>query len=129
MRRGRAVILTGLMAPALAGAIGSASQHGGGPLPVVVIPMGAVDGAGEAAAESGGWPTGQELDQGRALAGSTGESIPADADAGCVPGAPVRDYDVVAIAVDITLNRYGDHDPDGRMYALAGDVDAIRAAE
>lgn len=47
----------------------------------------------------------------------------------CPADAPVRRYDVVALAVDITLNRYLDHDPDGRMYALASDEGRIRAEE
>jgi len=47
----------------------------------------------------------------------------------CPAGAPVRRYDVVALAVDITVNRYGDHDPQGRMYALADHVAAVRAQE
>ena len=52
-----------------------------------------------------------------------------DGSAGCSDGAPVRGVRLVALAVDITLNRYGDHDPDGRMYALASDVECVRAAE
>lgn len=45
----------------------------------------------------------------------------------CPRGAPVRAYEVSALAVDITLNRYGDHDPQGRMYALRNHVGAVRA--
>ena len=47
----------------------------------------------------------------------------------CPVEAPVKEYDVVAIRVDITLNRWGDHDPEGYMYALAESVPAIRAQE
>ncbi|MGH9283239.1 MAG: multicopper oxidase domain-containing protein, partial [Acidimicrobiales bacterium] len=47
----------------------------------------------------------------------------------CPEGAPVRRYDVAAIAVDITLNRYLDHDPDGRMYVLESEVGRVRAEE
>jgi FtsP/CotA-like multicopper oxidase with cupredoxin domain len=47
----------------------------------------------------------------------------------CPSGAKARRYDVVALAVDITVNRYGDHDPQGRMYALADQVGAVRAQE
>jgi hypothetical protein len=47
----------------------------------------------------------------------------------CPRNAPVRRYDVVALAVDITINRYGDHDPQGRMYALAPQVQRVRAQE
>ena len=42
---------------------------------------------------------------------------------------PTRTYDVVAINVDIAIDRTGDHDPFGFMYALASRVPAIRAFE
>ena len=49
---------------------------------------------------------------------------------GCLSGGPVdRSYDVTAIDVDITTNRYGDHDPQGHMYALTDAIPAIRAEE
>ncbi len=47
----------------------------------------------------------------------------------CEPGALVRAYDVAAITVDITLNRYLDHDPKGRMYVLEEDLAWVRAEE
>jgi hypothetical protein len=47
----------------------------------------------------------------------------------CPNGAALRQYDVRAISVDIPLNRYGDHDPLGIMYALSSEVPAIRAQE
>jgi FtsP/CotA-like multicopper oxidase with cupredoxin domain len=34
----------------------------------------------------------------------------------CPAGAPVKTFDIAAIDVDITLNRFGDHDPSGKMY-------------
>ncbi|GIH06909.1 hypothetical protein Rhe02_49760 [Rhizocola hellebori] len=43
--------------------------------------------------------------------------------------APSRTYDVVALNVDIVVNRFGDHDPYGFMYALADKEDDVRAAE
>ncbi|HVR89284.1 MAG TPA: hypothetical protein VHG53_07035 [Candidatus Limnocylindria bacterium] len=49
--------------------------------------------------------------------------------AACVAGAAVRAYEVSAIAVDITYNRYLDHDPQGRMYVLDEDVSRVRAEE
>jgi hypothetical protein len=49
--------------------------------------------------------------------------------AACERGAPIRGYRVAALAVDITLNRYLDHDPAGRMYALEEDVPRIRQEE
>ena len=33
------------------------------------------------------------------------------------------------IDVDIPLNRWGDHDPAGKMYALTSQIPAIRAEE
>ncbi len=39
---------------------------------------------------------------------------------------PARTYDVVAINVRIPYNRWGDHDPDGMMYALASDESAYK---
>ncbi|HEX2728595.1 MAG TPA: hypothetical protein VHM16_02505, partial [Rubrobacteraceae bacterium] len=38
----------------------------------------------------------------------------------CPVSAPVKTFDVTAIDVDITLNRFGDHDPAGKMYVLTG---------
>jgi hypothetical protein len=46
----------------------------------------------------------------------------------CTDGGPVKNFDVHAINVDITLNRYFDHAP-GFMYALAANIPAIRAFE
>jgi len=47
----------------------------------------------------------------------------------CPSQAPVKSFDVQAIDVDIPLNRFGDHDPLGKMYALTKDIPAIRAEE
>jgi len=47
----------------------------------------------------------------------------------CRAGAPARRYDLAVIAVDITLNRYLDHDPQGRMYVLEDDVARVRDEE
>jgi FtsP/CotA-like multicopper oxidase with cupredoxin domain len=47
----------------------------------------------------------------------------------CTRGAPIRSYDIDAINVDITLNRYLDHDPEGRMYVLSEDVERVRSEE
>src|SRR6185295_12029632 len=46
----------------------------------------------------------------------------------CTAGGPVKEFDIHAINVDITLNRYFDHAP-GFMYALAANIPAIRAFE
>jgi hypothetical protein len=47
---------------------------------------------------------------------------------GCAT-APQRTYDVHAINVDITVDRFGDHDPFGYMYVLADHEDEVRAQE
>ncbi|MEP7177801.1 MAG: multicopper oxidase domain-containing protein, partial [Pseudonocardiales bacterium] len=47
----------------------------------------------------------------------------------CPAGAPVRTYDVQTINVNIPLNRFGDHDPKGRMYVLTNRIPAVRAQE
>lgn len=47
----------------------------------------------------------------------------------CGRGAPVRAYRAAAIEVDITVNRYLDHDPQGRMYVLEEDLERVRAEE
>jgi FtsP/CotA-like multicopper oxidase with cupredoxin domain len=47
----------------------------------------------------------------------------------CPSSAPVKSFDVQAIDVDIPLNRWGDHDPSGKMYVLTKDVAAVRAEE
>ena len=43
----------------------------------------------------------------------------------CPEGAPVRHYDVVAIQTDIVYNEAGWHDPEGRLYVLAEDEQAV----
>lgn len=47
----------------------------------------------------------------------------------CLDGGPVKEYDVHAIDVTITLNRWGDHVEDAYMYALEANVPAIRDFE
>ena len=47
----------------------------------------------------------------------------------CVAGSVTRTYAVTIIDVDIPLNRWGDHDPAGKMYALTSQIPAIRAEE
>ncbi|MEP7178483.1 MAG: multicopper oxidase domain-containing protein, partial [Pseudonocardiales bacterium] len=47
----------------------------------------------------------------------------------CPAGAPVRSYDVQSINVDMPLNRFGDHDPKGRMFVLTNRIAAVRAEE
>ncbi len=62
--------------------------------------------------------------------GAATSAASAAATPGCLSGGPVdRSFDVAAIDVDITTNRYGDHDPGGHMYALTSAIPAIRAEE
>ena len=67
-----------------------------------------------------------EHDEGLALRPSDVESVEAPASAGCEADAPVRRYDLTALAVDITLNRYGDHDPEGLAYVLDSEVSRVQ---
>ncbi|MCQ3976543.1 MAG: hypothetical protein DPW09_24185, partial [Anaerolineae bacterium] len=47
----------------------------------------------------------------------------------CANGGTVRSYNVSAIPVNITLNRFGDHDPGSFMYVLDENIAAVRAQE
>src|SRR4051794_25066847 len=47
----------------------------------------------------------------------------------CPTSAPVKAYDVTALKVKIPLNRFGDNDPEGLMYTLTSQVDAVRREE
>ena len=47
----------------------------------------------------------------------------------CPANAFVRHFDVQAIDVRITLNRFGDNDPFGKMYVLSNRVSAVRTQE
>ncbi len=67
--------------------------------------------------------------QGLVLAAAADLAAPATGPSRCPARAPRRTYDLVAVGVDLPLNRYGDHDPDGRAYVLAQDLDRLRAQE
>ncbi|MDQ3915653.1 MAG: hypothetical protein M3323_10050 [Actinomycetota bacterium] len=56
-------------------------------------------------------------------------SAQAATDPCALPGTPQRTYNVSAINVKITYNRFGDNDPFGFMYVLDGKIDAVRAQE
>ena len=61
-----------------------------------------------------------------------GAAAPADAAGAtgpCPANVPMKSFDVQAIDVDIPLNRFGDHDPNGRMYVLSSSIDAVRTQE
>ncbi|MBI3977739.1 MAG: multicopper oxidase domain-containing protein [Chloroflexi bacterium] len=47
----------------------------------------------------------------------------------CPAGSPVKQFEVQAIDVDIPLNRFGDHDPKGKMFVLGKNVQAVRDQE
>ena len=47
----------------------------------------------------------------------------------CTAAAATRSYDVSAIAIDMTLNRFGDHDPGAYMYVLDSRIDEVRQQE
>src|SRR5205823_13153993 len=66
-----------------------------------------------------------------ALSGIAGSVVASGAASGapCAVAAPLKHFDVQAIDVDITLNRFGDHDPSGKMYVLSNRVADVRAQE
>ena len=69
---------------------------------------------------------GHEQSEGFTLAAQTGTT---PAGSACKPSMPRREIALSAIAVDVTLNRFGDHDPRGRMFAFTDLTDEIRAEE
>src|SRR5207237_10787450 len=72
-------------------------------------------------------PDGHEASEGPTLGAEQTESVRSGPR--CDPSAPVRGYSVVAINVEITLNRFLDYDPQGRMYVLETDLPRVRAEE
>jgi FtsP/CotA-like multicopper oxidase with cupredoxin domain len=75
-----------------------------------------------------GGPTAHEADEGLLLGrDDSAESVlPATL---CAAAAPTRAYNIVAINVEMTLNRYLDYDPEGRMYVLEEELERVRAEE
>jgi manganese oxidase len=65
-----------------------------------------------------------EVDEGLLLTGDMNEES-IYAGRRCSATDPVREYDVVAIALEITLNRYLDYDPEGRMYVLEEGLERV----
>lgn len=72
-------------------------------------------------------PIGHESSEGFMLGSSSAETVYTGAL--CPSGAPVREYHILAINVEVTLNRYLDYDPQGRMYVLEQDLDRVRKEE
>lgn len=73
-------------------------------------------------------PSSHETSEGVTLTSDQGSET-VRAGARCPSAAPVRRYRVVAINVEITLNRFLDHDPSGRMYVLEKDLSRVRQEE
>lgn len=69
----------------------------------------------------------QQMDQSFFL-GPTGVSESVTAGGRCPKGAPVKEYDISGINVEITLNQWLDYHP-GYMYVLTENVDKVRAEE
>src|SRR5260370_4360107 len=91
-------------------------------------PAGGAQGAASRANKPGtGPPAGHAATEGPTLSAETIESV--HAGARCTSDAPVREFAVVAINVEITLNRFLDFDPQGRMYVLADDLPRVRQEE
>jgi manganese oxidase len=44
----------------------------------------------------------------------------------CSKDAPVRNFNISAIQVDMVYNKFGDHDPTAKIYALKEDVEKIK---
>jgi manganese oxidase len=78
---------------------------------------GPFQGAGAHAMQQGVLLVAEDQDKVKVLPGSL-----------CPASAPVRAFDVTAIVVEITLNRFGDFFP-GYMYTLTEDLEAVRAEE
>jgi FtsP/CotA-like multicopper oxidase with cupredoxin domain len=65
-----------------------------------------------------------------ALAPPVAAGAPSGATADCLgSGAADKTFDVTALDVDIAINRFGDHDPVGKMYALTSRLPDVRAQE
>ncbi|MGB2696148.1 MAG: multicopper oxidase domain-containing protein, partial [Dehalococcoidia bacterium] len=73
-------------------------------------------------------PSAHEASEGLVLAPEGGQET-VHSGGQCASGATVRSYNIVAINVDITLNRYLDHEPEGRMFVLDDDLSRVREEE
>ncbi|RME44148.1 MAG: hypothetical protein D6791_13805, partial [Chloroflexi bacterium] len=66
---------------------------------------------------------------GTGATGTPAAAQPKTANPPCDPAMDDRIYNIAAINVKITLNRFGDHDPTGFMYVLEQNIPAVRAQE
>jgi manganese oxidase len=61
---------------------------------------------------------------------TTAAGAPSATASACLDSGPAdKSFDVTALDVDIPINRFGDHDPLGKMYALTSRVPDVRAQE
>ena len=73
-------------------------------------------------------PSGHAVGEGFVLA-PVGDEESVRSGAPCSPGAAVREYRIAAITLEITMNRFLDYDPEGRMYVLEEEVARVRREE
>ena len=71
---------------------------------------------------------GHAMQQGILLLAEDMDKVKVSQGARCPVGAPVRAFDITAINVEITLNRFGDFYP-GYTYVLTENLEALRAEE
>ena len=74
-----------------------------------------------------GVPSGHDGSEGALLGSTDGETV--SSGARCHPDAPVREFGIAAVHVEITLNRFLDYDPNGLMYVLEERLDDVRREE
>ena len=100
-----------------------------GPAAAAILTLAACVSPAEAGEHDGatGGPAGHHS-QGLPLAAGAGRETVTQGGR-CPPGAPVREYRVAAINVEITLNRFLDYDPKGRMYVLEEELERVRQEE
>lgn len=71
---------------------------------------------------------GHEASDGPRLSADIGEHLAANfSPERCPAGADIKSYDIAAVATRIYMNRYGDNDPEGRLYTAIENVDAVIA--
>ena len=74
-----------------------------------------------------GAPSGHDGSEGALLGSTDGETV--SGGVRCLPDAPVREFRIAAVHVEITLNRFLDYDPNGLMYVLEDRLDDVRREE
>lgn len=73
------------------------------------------------------FPNPHELSEGVTLGAQKKETV--FAAERCPQNAPTREYRIAAIPIEITLNRFFDYDPHGRMYVLESELARVRDEE